>query len=331
MAVVPLRIAFLSRTEINIRFLSEGLPGHVVIPCRSREELLDVLPGVEALVVQNQGFARHTVDAECLRVAPRLQLIQHHGVAHDATDVCAAARRGIPVAVVPGQNGRSVAEHAFFLILALARRARAAQRLVDAGRMGELECDELAGRTLCIVGLGTIGKMIAAMAKGFSMRVIAVRRDPQKESAAAAGVDAAHGVEALPRALGIADVVVLALPLNDDTIGIIGERAFAAMKPGTMLVNVSRGPHVERAALEAALRDGRLSGFATDAYWSEPADPSDPLLRDARVLVTPHSGGKSIEAIRRTVQAVRDNIGRLARGEALVGVVNAAELPDQET
>ncbi len=321
-----MKIAFLSRTEINIRHLTAGLAPHPVTPCRSRDELLSAMGGIEVLVVQNQGFPHHTVDARCLEAGVKLRLVQHHGVACDATDVETATRLGIPVAAIPGQNSRSVAEHGFFLLLALARRARAARRLVDEGRMGELDCTELAGKTLCLIGLGTIGKMLAAMGRGFSMRVIGVRRNPGAEDARAAGVDQVYGVGRLREALAQADFTALVLPLNRETAGIISAAEFAAMKSGAMLVNLSRGAHVDRGALEAALARNGIAGFATDAYWTEPADPVDPLLRDERVIVTPHMGGKSIESIVRCVRAVRENVERLVRDELPVNVVNAPVL-----
>ncbi len=318
-----MNIAFLSKTELNIRFLIEGLAGYAVIPCRSRAELLQALPMVEVLVVQNQGFAHHTVDAECLRAARHLRLIQHHGVACDATDAQAAGKLGIPVATIPGQNSRSVAEHALFLLLALARQMRRAQALVTDGRMGEVQCTELAGKTLCLVGAGTIGKMLMRMGNGLAMRVTGVRRNPDSEDSAKIGADAIFGADRLREALHDADFVILALPLNAETIDLMGAAEFAAMKPDALLVNVSRGPHVNRAALEAALQQGRLGGFATDVFWDEPADPRDPLLSDERVIYTPHMGGKSHEAIQRSVAAVRENIERLMRGEPLLHAVRA--------
>ena len=316
-----MKIAFLSKTEINIRFLTEGLAGHEVVPCRSKAELLRTIPAIEVLVVQNQGFGHHTVDAQCLRAARHLRLIQHHGVACDATDEKAAATLGIPVATIPGQNSRSVAEHAFFLLLALARQMREAQALVRAGRMGEVQCTELAGKTLCVVGAGAIGKMLMRMGRGFAMRVSAVRRNPASEDLAGIGADAVFGADRLREALSGADCVILALPLNAETMNLMGPAEFAALKAEALLVNVSRGPHVNRAALEGALEEQRLGGYATDVFWDEPADPQDPLLRDERVVYTPHMGGKSREAIRRSVQSVRDNIDRLQRGEPLLNVV----------
>jgi D-3-phosphoglycerate dehydrogenase len=321
-----MKVAFLSKTEISIRYLTEGLAPFPVTACRGRDELLRAIPDADVVVVQNQGFHQRTFDAQCFEAARRLRLVQHHGVACDVTDVEAATRRNVPVATVPGLNGRSVAEHAFFLLLALARSARPAQRLVAEGRMGELECVELAGKTLCVVGLGAIGKMLAIMGRGFSMRVIGVRRNPGAEDARRAGVDAVYGAGQLRDALAQADFTVLALPLGPETVGLIGGGEFEAMKRGAMLVNVSRGPHVDRGALEAALARGDVGGYASDVFWSEPPDPADPLLRDERVYFTPHMGGKSIESIRRCVTAVRENIERIARGEAPVNVVNPSVL-----
>lgn len=321
-----MKIAFLSKTEINIRFLADGLAPHEVIACRTREELMAGISSAVVLVVQNQGFPHHTVDTACLESATALRLVQHHGVACDATDVEAATRLGVPVATIPGQNSRSVAEHAFYLLLALARRARAARRLVKESRMGEVECLELEGKTLCVVGLGTIGKMVAKMARGFSMSVIGVRKNPGAENLEDAGVDWIFGADRLREALVLSDFIVLALPLTAETRGLIGHAEMRVVKKGSMLINVSRGPHVVREALEGALDCGRLAGFAADAYWTEPADPGDPLLRDERVIITPHMGGKSIESIHRSVSAVRANIERLAGGLPLLNVVNAGRL-----
>lgn len=321
-----MKIAFLSRTEINIDHLVAGLAPHPVTPCRTREQLIRAIAGIEVLVVQNQGFHRHTVDAACLEAGKGLRLIQHHGVACDATDVEAATRLGLPVAAIPGQNSRSVAEHAFFLLLALARQARGAQRLVAEARMGELACLELSEKTLCVVGLGTIGKLLAGMGRGFAMRVIGVRKHPGAESAQQAGVDAVYGTAQLREAIAQADFVVLALPLDGASIDLIGAAELAVMKPQAMLINVSRGPHVVREALQSALARNGIGGYATDAWWTEPADPADPLLKDERVYATPHMGGKSIESIRRCVSAVRENVERLGRGELPVNVVNPSVL-----
>jgi phosphoglycerate dehydrogenase-like enzyme len=315
-------VTFLSKVDINIQHLREGFAPRQVVSARNRAELIAAMPETDVLIVQNQGFPRKLVDDEVLAVALRLRLIQHHGVTCDTTDVAAAARRGIPVATIPGQNSQSVAEHALFLLMALVRRAHLGQALLRAGRMGELECVELQGKTLCIVGLGTIGQSIARMASGFGMQVIAVRRSGPSREPLPQGVSAILATADMGNAFHRSDFIVLALPLNSETFHLIDASAVGAMRPGTFLVNISRGDHVERAALETALRDGIIQGYGADAWWTEPANPQDPLIGDERVLVTPHMGGKSVEAIRRSVAAVRQNVERLERGEALRGVVD---------
>jgi len=316
-----MKIGFLSKTEINIQRLSDALAPRQITVCRSKEELHGEIGGFDALIVQNQGFKRGTIDADILARATQLRMIQHHGVATDITDIEAAAARGIPVATVPSQNSRSVAEHGMHLMLALARRAPLVRRLVAEGSMGEVECSELEGKTLCVVGLGTIGKMIAVAANGFGMNVVGVSKNIAKGPPILGVVQAFAAVD-LHVALALADFSILVLPLNDETENIIDAEAFAAMKQGAFLINMSRGGHVDRTACEAALDSGQLAGYAADAMWQEPVDPNDPMLTDERVVLTPHIGGKSAEAIKRITTTVRANILRFELGEPLENVVN---------
>lgn len=319
---MSLKIGFLSKVDIHIDEVAALFAPEPVLNFQTRGELAAGIGDLDVLIAMNQGYTQFTIDAEMLAKADKLKLVQHHGVAADITDVDAAAARGIPVATVPGQNCRSVAEQAMFLMLGLAKRARTTQRLVEEGAMGDIVCSELSGRMLCLVGLGTIGKMLVPMARGFGMDVIGVRKDLSKDEGGIDGVERVFAVDALHTALAMADYTMLVLPLNRETINIIDGRAFAAMKDGAALVNLSRGGNVDRTALEAALEGGRLAGYATDVLWQEPHDPNDPLLKDERVFVTPHTGGKSIEAIQDTARAVYDNVMRLARGEKLQGVLN---------
>lgn len=316
-----MKIAILCKTEIHIQHLVDRLKPWPTTVCRSKQELLKVLPEAEVLVALNQGFPFQLVDEECLRAAKHLRLIQHYGVACDATDVAAAHKFGISVATMPGQNSRSVAEQALFLLLALSRRMHVGQRLLKEGRMGEAPCVELEGKTLCLVGLGIIGKMLADYGRGLLMKVIGVRKDPRRDDLAELGVSEVFGTDELHKALGLADFTILVLPLSPETFDLIGEAEFKAMKPTSMLVNMSRGPHVNRAALEAALDGEEIAGFASDVYWTEPVDPTDPLLQDERVIITPHLGGSAVECIQRTVDGVAANLARLERGEPVSNLV----------
>lgn len=318
-----MKITVLTKSAVSIDSLERALaPWAPLTACASREALLAAAPSTEILVVQNKGFGYRTVDAEVLAAAPRLRLIQHHGVMHDATDVPAAQGRGVPVAVTTGGNHTSVAEIAFHILLAVAKRVNAMRDSVARGVIGQVLCTELAGKTLCIVGTGRIGQVVARMARGFSMRVIGVRRSATlDDDQRAAGIEAVYPVARLREALAAADCVVLAIPLDDTTLHLVGEAELAAMKPGSLLVNVSRGRNVERVALERTLADGRLAAYGTDVWWDEPADPADPLLADPRVYLTPHIGAETREAIDRMSSAVRANVDRLLRGEPLANAV----------
>jgi phosphoglycerate dehydrogenase-like enzyme len=318
-----MNISILSSAPISIDSLENALaPYRPLAVCRDREALAQALPSTDILVAQNKGFPYHIIDGPLLATAKRLKLIQHHGVSHDATDAAAAAKLGITVAVTSGQNHTSVAETAFHILMCLAKKVHETQRSVSEGVMGRVMCVEMAEKTLCLVGVGKIGKALAAMAKGLRMRVIGVRRRAVADDAAAAGIEKVYPVQRLNEALAESDFVILAIPLDKDTFDLIGEAQFRAMKPGAMLVNVSRGPNVNREALLAALAQNRIGGFGADVYWKEPADPADPLLKDPRVFITPHVGAESAEAINRMSMAVRENIDRLVKGEPLTNVVN---------
>lgn len=316
-----MNIAILCSAPISIDSLQNALqPYSPLTVCRDQDELARALPDADVLVAQNKGFHFHIVDAELLATAKRLKLVQHHGVSYDATDAKAAAALGITVAVTSGQNHASVAETAFHILMCVAKKVHGTQRSVREGVMGRVLCTELAGKTLCLVGVGKIGQRLAAMGAGFGMKVIGVRK--RAGSDAPAGFDRIFGVDRLKDALAQSDFVVLAIPLTEDTFDFIGAAQFDAMKPGAVLVNVSRGPNVNRDALLKALAENRIAGFGADVYWKEPADPKDPLLQDERVFITPHIGAESSEAITRMSQAVRANIDRFARGEPLENVVN---------
>lgn len=241
------------------------------------------------------------ITAEVIAAAPRLRLIQQPAAGVDGIDRAAAVARGIPICNAPGTNEVAVAEHALFLLLALARRAPLAHRAFVARQIGVPIGIELAGRTLGIVGLGRTGAALATRARALGMEVIALRRDAPDRAAFFA---ACHAVS-------------LHCPLTPQTRGLLDAAAFAALRPGALVVNCARGGVIDRAALTAALASGRLGGVGLDVHWDEPADPADPLYADPRVIAMPHAAGSTEEAFGRIADVVADNVGRLARGEPL--------------
>jgi len=243
------------------------------------------------------------IDATVLAAATRLRLIQQPAAGTEGIDREAARARGIPICNAPGTNHVSVAEAALFLLLALARRAPAAQRAFAARAIGEPLGIELAGRTLGVIGLGRSGTALADRARALGMTVIALGR----------GTTTAERLAFF----AASDAVSIHCPLTPETHGLVGAAAFAALRPGAFVINVARGDVIDRDALVAALAGQRLGGVGLDVHWHEPPDPADPLYLDPRVVALPHVAGSTEEAFARIVDVVIDNVGRLARGDEL--------------
>jgi len=315
----PVRVLFLSEAFPAARMLlREVLPTDDIEACPI-EMALARLPGADVLV---PTMAR--VDA-ALMDAARPKLIQQFGAGVDGVDLAAAAARHIPVANVPAGgtgNAVGVAEMAVLHLLTICRRIDAAREALAGGRLGEPLGRSLLGQTATVLGLGNIGGELVRRLSPFGLRLIGVGRAPASrlDPGLASQLDAYHPVGELDQALARSDVLVLCLPLTDSTRGIIGARELALLRPGAVLINVARGPLVERAALLDALHSGRLSGAGLDVFWEEPPDPADPVFREA-VVATPHVGAVTDISYRATARAFADNIERLRRGAPLHNLV----------
>ena len=237
--------------------------------------------------------------------ASRLKGIVKYGVGIDAIDLDAARRRGIPVVNVPEYAEETVAEGALALLLALARKVKPLQREMEtqgwAWPTPRWLGTDLAGKTVGLVGVGRIGAKVARMlGEGLRMRVLGF--DPHLDSAAMARLGA-EKCDDLCAMLGACDVVSLHAVLTPATRHLVGERELRCMKPGALLVNVSRGRLVDEAALVAALQDGHLGGAALDAYVDEPlaraGHPLSPLYAMDNVMLWPHLTFYTVEAMQR--------------------------------
>jgi len=268
----------------------------------------------EVLLVRNVP-----VPAEVIESAPALKLIQRPGAHLFAVDVTYAARRGVYVARIPAEvagASRDVAEHALFLLLALAKLYKPSLAKLQARVVGSPKTYGVRDRTLGLVGIGSTGAELAKLATGIGMRVIAVKRTVDRRVQEELNLAFLGGVVDLPAVLGEADFVSLHLPLLPETTGFIGARELALMKRGSSLINIARGPLVNKAALFDALRSGALGGAGLDVFWEEPPDPQDPLLNLENVIATPHIAGATHDVEERMAQVVAANIMRVARGEA---------------
>ena len=244
------------------------------------------------------------ITADEIAAARALRLIQQPAAGHDRIDLAAARERGIPVCNAPGTNQVAVAECALLLMLALARRLPVAGGAFARAEIGVPLGIELAGRTLGVIGAGRTGTAVADRARALGMTIRTLGRG-------------ANGSERRAFFAGC-DVITIHCPLTAETRGLVGAEAFAAMRPGALLVNVARGPVIDRPALEAALAAGAIGGVGLDVVWSEPWDPADPLFSHPRVVVLPHVAGSTEESFRRIAEVVWENLARLRRGEPLL-------------
>jgi phosphoglycerate dehydrogenase-like enzyme len=250
--------------------------------------------------------------------AKKLRFIQAIGAGTDQFPRDELAKRGIRLASARGVNYRAVAEHAMALILALSRRLPEARdnqaQRIWRGMIGDPSQreDELGGKTLLVVGLGQIGGRLAELAKAFDMRVVGLRRDPAAGRGAA---DVVHAMDKLNSLLPEADFVALACPLTEETENLVDARALGRMKPSAHLVNVARGRVVDEAALVEALAACRIAGAGIDVTAEEPLAASSPLWGMEHVLITPHTAGETRRYEDNVIEILRDNLGRLWRGE----------------
>jgi phosphoglycerate dehydrogenase-like enzyme len=256
------------------------------------------------------------------RAAPRLRLVQLLAAGYDNVDLAAARRAKVPVANNGGANAISVSEHAMMLMLTVARRVIWQHGNVSGGGGRATgpspRMYELFGKTLGVVGLGTIGKKVARLARAFGMRVEYYDIARLSEDA-----EDALGVRfrLLNELLSNANVVSLHVPLNESTRHMIGQRELARMRPTALLINTSRGPVVEEAALVRALSEDQLFGAGLDVFDPEPPRADNPLLKLDNVVLTAHFAGPTWDNHAARFRNAFDNVQRVARGEAPLWVV----------
>jgi phosphoglycerate dehydrogenase-like enzyme len=260
--------------------------------------------------------------ASFYRAAPNLKLVQLLSAGYDAVDIEAARAAGVPVCNNGGANAISVAEHAIMLMLTVSRRVIWQHASVRAGRWrGNGPAPtmyELYDKTLGIIGLGTIGKKVARLARAFGMRIVYfdVRRLTEDE-------EDAIGVKfrLLRELLRVSDFISLNVPLNDSTRHLIGAGELALMKPTVILVNTSRGPVIDEKALHQTLSAGKIFGAGLDVFDQEPPPANNPLLQLDNVVLTAHFAGPTSDNHVARFRNAFDNIQRMVRGAPPLWVV----------
>ena len=290
----------------------------------SEDELAADVPGVHALVVRSATkVTRRVIEASDV-----LELVGRAGVGVDNVDVPAATERGIVVMNTPTGNTTTTGELAIALVMALARNVPRADRGTRGGSWKKkgLMGSEVTGKTLGIVGLGRIGRVVAERGVGLRMQVLA--HDPFLSGT---GVAAPEGVELaeLDDLLARSDFVTLHVPLSDATRGLLSRERLLAMKPGARLINCARGGIVDEEALAEALDSGHLAGAALDVLAEEPPTADHPLVGRDDVILTPHLGASSHEAQERVATDIADQVATFFQEGVAHNAVNAPSVPER--
>jgi phosphoglycerate dehydrogenase-like enzyme len=288
--------------------------GFVVEDYDAARPLSAQVADADVLLIRDVPITREVIDA-----APRLRLIQRPGDHLPRVDVDYARTKAIPVSRFPshvqGTPARDVAEHAFYLMLALAKQQGLSRASIESRKTGLPKTMSVRGKTLGLVGLGNTGEALAMLAVPFGLRVVAVKRTADDALARSLRLAWLGTMERLPELLAESDFVSLHLPQTPETVDLIGAAELARMKHGGYLINISRAPMLNRAALLEALATGHLGGAALDVWWNEPADPADPLLALRNVIVTPHIAADTVETEQRLADLTAENVLRISRGE----------------
>lgn len=292
-------------------------------PGMSEDELCDVIGQYDGLIIRSgTQVTPRVVDA-----ADKLRVIGRAGIGVDNVDIAAASRRGIVVMNTPTGNSVTTAEHALALLSALARKVPQAVASMRSGKWekSKFQGREIASKTLGIIGLGNIGRIVADRAQGLKMKVIGVDPVMSSDRCTELGIELVDIEELLRRA----DFITIHAPLTPETKGLIDDEAFDKMKDDALLVNAARGGIVDEKALVRAIQSGKIAGAALDVFEKEPIAPDSPLLQLDNVLCTPHLGASTSEAQERVaVEIAEQAVGYLKLG-IVKNAVNVPALPPE--
>ena len=269
----------------------------------SQTELLPILSEAAGIALSGTPYRQAEIDA-----SPVMQVVARIGVGYDAVEVPALTARRVPLMVAGTANSTSVAEHAFHLMMALAKRSTALDGMVRKGtwadRHGGLPM-ELSGKTALIVGFGRIGTRSARRCQGFDMNVLIYDPYVPAEKITDAGCERVTDLDAaLPRV----DFVSIHCPKNAETIGMFNAARFARMKRGAFIVNTARGGIIDEPALHAALSSGHLAGAGLDVFDMEPTPVNNTLLQLDTVITSPHMAGVTTESVAGMAKVTAENI-----------------------
>jgi D-3-phosphoglycerate dehydrogenase len=282
------------RDDIEVQIYSAGI---------KQAELLPMLSDAAGIALSGTPYRQAEMDA-----SPTMEVVARIGVGYDAVEVPALTARRVPLMVAGSANSTSVAEHAFHLMMALAKRTPALDAMVRKGAWGDRHAGlpmELSGKTVLIVGFGRIGARSARRCQGFDMNVLIYDPFVPAGTITAAGCEPVTDLDAaLPRA----DFVSIHCPKNPETVGLFNAARLARMKRGAFIVNTARGGIIDEPALHAALTSGQIAGAGLDVFDMEPTPVNNTLLQLDTVIASPHMAGVTTESVAGMAMVTAENI-----------------------
>ncbi len=281
------------------------------------DAMLDLVGDTDGIICGDDAITRRVIE----KALPRLRVISKYGIGVDRIDLEGARDLGVPVTYTPGVNEVTVAEHVFGLMISLARNIPQENQWVKQGRWKRITGHELWGKTIGIIGMGRIGKQVARRALAFEMKVLGcdpIWDDPFCQQYSV-GRCLVHD-----EILQQGDFVTLHMNLTPENRFFINRERLKLMKPTAYLINCARGQLVHTGDLLAALKEGRIAGYAADVLEHEPPDPSDPLVRSGleNVILTPHIGSRTYESVVRQATMAVKNLAAVLEGNKPLAQAN---------
>ena len=282
-----------------------------------RVELEDLIEKAKSAQIIIPAMTK--IGEEIFKEASSLRLVQQWGAGLEGVDIETATRYQVAVANVPTVgcgNAESVAEWYVLAALGLSRRVCEIRSQVSKGYpWGSPVGQALLGRTAGLIGFGGIGKALAIRLKSFQMKIMVIKKHPDKISKQDLGVEWAGGIKDLPQLLKQTDYLFICVPLTVETRNMIDEQELTLLPKRSYILNAARGPIINKKALMKALGSGNIGGVALDVYWKEPPEPNDPILDYPNVLATPHIAGVSDVSYRGIADKIKENITRVMEGK----------------
>jgi phosphoglycerate dehydrogenase-like enzyme len=310
-------ICFQELGEMNVEQIKRAAPGFELIVVKGSEAWQSHLTDAEVIVGWNPLVAER-----CLQEGTKLRWVQNWGAGVNHIPLERFAERGIILTNTSGVHAFPIAETIFAMMLSFTRKLHVSIRLQMTKEWKPETPDEIHGKTICIVGVGAIGKETAKLAKAFGMTVWGVTYSGKLSP----NVDKMVDRSGLEDALKASDYVVVTLPLTDETQQMIGEREFAAMKPTAMYINIGRGKTTDEKALVSALRCGIIAGAGLDVFEEEPLPADSPLWEMDNVIVSPHHSGSTVRYEERAVDIFIRNLHDFVAGrEPSINRVNLSK------